>query len=118
MADLKAEITPMRMVLTERKPVELMVELVNNSNKTLMISMDIMLDEEIAFDKGGRNTFISKKFDAMQPGERFMQYFDIFAKANVNRGVHPIQITVLEHFNNSWEYVQSKKVKQLTLRVE
>lgn len=118
MTDLRAELSPMRMVLAERTPVEMMVELMNNTNKTLMISLDIILDNEISFDKGGRSSFQTKKFDALKTGERFMQYYDIFPKANVSRGVHNIEIIVTEHFNNSWEYVQSKKVKVLSLRVE
>lgn len=118
MAEIRAELTPIRMVLSERKPVELLVELINNTNKTTMISLDIVLDDYIAFDKGGRSNFQTKKFESMVPGERFREYFDIFPKACVEKGIHDIKIYVAEHYNNSWEYVTSKKVKVLSLRIE
>ena len=47
-----------------------------------------------------------------------MAYFDIFPKACVEKGIHDIKIHVAEHYNNSWEYVTSKKVKTLSLRIE
>jgi hypothetical protein len=118
MVELRAELTPMRMKLATREPVEMLVEVVNNTNKAVMLSLDVVLDNEIAFDKGGRSSFQTKKFDSMQPGERFRQYYDIFPKANVSFGIHDIQVIVAEHYNNSWEYVTNKKVKNLSLRVE
>lgn len=118
MVEVKAELTPIRMKLATREPVEMLVEVINNTNKAVMLSIDVVLDDQISFDKGGRSSFQTKKFDAMQPGERFRQYYDVFPKANVDYGVHDIQIIVAEHYNNSWEYVTSKKVKALSLRVE
>ena len=51
MVEIRAGLSPIRMVLSERKPVELSVELLNNTNKTA-ISLDIVLNDYIAFDKG------------------------------------------------------------------
>ena len=61
MIDLKAQLIPMRMVLMHKEPVELEIELINNSNKNQMVSIDIYSGDRIGFDKGGRNTFVSKK---------------------------------------------------------
>jgi len=46
-----------------------------------------------------------------------MQYFSIFPKISVEKGEQPIFISVVEHYN-SYQYILSKKTKQLSLRVE
>ena len=118
MIDLKAELIPMRMILTHKEPVELMLELVNNSNKSQMVSLDIYSGDRIGFDKGGRNTFVSKKIIEFKAGERLRDYYHLYPRVNVERGIETIRIELNEHFNNSFQYIQSKKVKELSLRVE
>jgi len=118
MIDIKAELTPMRLSLSRNEPVELMVEIENNSNKAQMISLEISLGNELAFDKGGRGSIDSKHILEFKAGERLRDYHNIYPRPNVQPGPHIILIQVNEHFNNSFQYVQSKKTKELTLRVE
>jgi hypothetical protein len=118
MIDLKAELIPMRMNLMHKEPVELEIELVNNSNKSQMISIDIYSGDRIGFDKGGRNTYVSKKIIEFKAGERIRDYYHLYPRVNVERGTETIRIELNEHFNNSFQYVQSKKVKELSLRVD
>jgi hypothetical protein len=118
MIDIKAELTPLRLSLRGKEPVELMVELINNSNKTQMISLEISAGNELAFDKGGRGSIQSKHITEFKAGERLRDYYNIYPRPNVVPGPHEILIQVNEHFNNSFQYVQSKKVKELVLRVE
>ena len=40
MIDLKAELTPFRMVLARREPLQLMIEMTNNSNKPQMVCLN------------------------------------------------------------------------------
>lgn len=118
MIDLKTTLSPMRMILAHKEPIELEIEMINNSNKTQMVSLDIYLGERIGFDKGGRNTFLSKKILEFKPGERTRNYYNIYPRVNVERGIETIRIELNEHFNNSFQYIQSKKVKELSLRIE
>jgi len=117
MVDIKTELTPLRMVLAARAPVELMVEIINNSSKPQMISYDIILGPQLAFDKGGRSNAQTKRFDEMQPGEKVRDYFDIYPRPNVANGEQPIMISVMEHFNKDYKYILSKKTKELSLRI-
>ncbi|MEK6958615.1 MAG: hypothetical protein AABW59_01075 [archaeon] len=117
MVDIKTELTPLRMILAKREPVELMVEIVNNTSKIQMISYDIVLGPQLAFDKGGRSNAQTKRFDEMQPGEKTRDYFDVYSRPNVENGEQPILITVMEHFNSDYKYIQSKKSKELVLRI-
>jgi len=118
MIDLRAELSPIRMVLARREPVELMVELNNNSNKPQMVSIELYAGDELAFDKGGRMNFQSKKITEFKAGERLRDYYHIYPKTNATYSIQTIRIVVNEHFNGSFQYVQSKKVKELTLRVD
>ena len=118
MVDVKTELTPMRMSISSREPVELMVEIENNSNKIQQISYEIMLGNEIGFDKAGRSSTQTKRFDSMKPGERIRDYFEIFPKVNISSRSQPITIMVIEHFEGNYNYVAAKKVKELTLRID
>ncbi|MCX6803093.1 MAG: hypothetical protein NTY48_00820 [Candidatus Diapherotrites archaeon] len=118
MIDVKAELSPFRMVLARREPVELMVELINNSNKIQMVSLELGGGSMLAFDKGGRMRVLSKKIDSFKPGERIRDYYNVYPAANVEKGIETITILVTEHYNNSYQYVQSKKVKELTMRID
>jgi hypothetical protein len=117
MIDIKAELTPMRLSLAKKEPIELMVELNNNSGKTKMITMEIVLDNQTGFDKQGRTNIITRRFDAMKTGERVREYFQIFPKTNVEYGDHKVIIGLIEHFN-SYNYVLGRKTKELTLIVQ
>ena len=118
MIDIRTELSPLRMVLARRNPVELMVELNNNTNKTQMITLTIDLGNQLAFDKGGRTSIQTKHIDKFQPGEHMRDYYNIYPRPVTDQGEHALVITIDEHYNNSYQYVQSKKSKELVLRVE
>jgi hypothetical protein len=118
MIDIKAEMSPMRMNLARREPVELMGEMNNNTNKSQMVSLEIYSGEMLAFDKGGRVGVESKKILDFKAGERMREYFHIYPRPNANTSTQTITLVLNEHFNNSFQYVQSKKVKELTLRID
>jgi hypothetical protein len=118
MIDLRAELTPFRMLIARKEPVELMVELNNNSNQAQMVSLEIFSGEMLAFDKGGRMNYQSKKISEFKAGERIRDYYNIYPRPNTEKSIQTITIVVCEHFNNSFQYIQSKKVKELTLRID
>jgi len=118
MIDLKAELSPIRMVLARREPVELMIELNNNTNKDQMVSIEIHAGDMLAFDKGGRMNVQSKKITAFKAGEHLRDYYHIYPRPTANKSIQTIRIEVNEHFNGSFQYVQSKKIKELTLRID
>ena len=80
MVEIRAGLSPIRMVLSERKPVELSVELLNNTNKTAMVSLDIVLNDYIAFDKGGRSNFQTKNLNQWLPEKDLWHTLTYFQK--------------------------------------
>ena len=117
MVKVDTQLTPFRLDLNTRKPVELMVEVKNDSDRTQIISYDVVLANTLGFDKQGLKNSVTRKFDAMQPGEKSREYFEIWPKATARAGEHPVLITVTEHYN-SFKYILGKKKKRLTLTVK
>ncbi len=116
MVRVDTQLTPYRLDLNSRRPVELMVEVVNDSDRTQIISYDIVLANTLGFDKQGLKNSIVRKFDGMQPNEKSREYFEVWPKATARRGNHPILITITEHYN-SYKYILGKKRKRLELKV-
>lgn len=118
MVDLKVEINPLRIVLGKDKSIELMINVSNDSQKTRLISCDIILSNHLAFDKSGRQNAIVKRFGELKPKEKKIIYLDIYPKMSINKGTEPIVISAMEHYNNDYDYLLSKKTKELFLRIE
>jgi hypothetical protein len=116
MVRVDTQLTPYRLDLNSRRPVELMVEIVNDSDRRQIVSYDIVLANTLGFDKQGLKNSITRKFDGMQPNEKSREYFEIWPKATARNGNHPILITVTEHYN-SYKYILGKKKKRLELKV-
>lgn len=117
MVNIKTELSPLRMVLNKKDPVELMVQITNDADKTRLVSFDIILGNHLAFEKQGRTNAKTKHLGEMAPGERVISYFSIYPKMSVEKGEHPILISAIEHYT-SYQYILGKKNKQLGLRVE
>lgn len=118
MVDIKAEISPLRIVFGKDKSVELMLQITNDSEKKRMISVDIVLGDNLSFDKSGRQNAIVKRFGELNPNEKKLIYLDVFPRMSANRGIEPILISAMEHFNNDYDYILKKKTKELSLRIE
>jgi len=117
MVDIRTELSPLRMVLKNKEPVELMVQITNDSDKPRLISFDIILGNHLAFEKQGRTNAKTTHLGEMSPGKRVMQYFSIYPKLSVESGEQPIFISAIEHYN-SYQYILGKKTKELSLRIE
>ncbi len=118
MVDIRAELTPLRLKFGSDKSVELMIQITNDSEKKRMISCDIILGNHLAFDKSGRQNAIVKRFGDVLPNEKKLIYLDIYPRMSVDRGIEPVVISAMEHFNNDYDYILSKKTKELSLRIE
>ncbi len=108
----------MRISFGKTKKVELMVQIENDSEKARTLSCDILLGNGIAFERSGLSNTKVLRLGKMKSGEKTVKYFDVFPRPMVKKGEQPIFISVLEHFEERYEYILSKKTKQLSLRIE
>jgi hypothetical protein len=117
MVEIRTELSPLRMVLKNKQPVELMVQIRNDSDKPRLTSFDIVLGNHFGFEKQGRTNAKSKHLGELAPGERIIAYFTIYPKMSVESGEHTILLSAIEHYT-SYQYILGKKTKQICLRVE
>jgi len=117
MVDIRTELSPLRMVLKNKDPVELMVQITNDADKTRLISFDIILGNHLAFEKQGRTNAKTTHLGEVAPGKRIITYFSIYPKISIEKGEQPIFISAIEHYT-SYQYILSKKTKELSLRIE
>jgi hypothetical protein len=118
MVELRTELNPFRMVFGKDKSVELMVKVTNDSDKARTISCEIVLSENLSFEKNGRGTSKILRLGKMKPNENNLQYFTIFPKPSITKTEQPIAISVAEHYEDNYEYILNSKTKNLSLRIE
>ena len=118
MVELRAELNPFRMVFGKDKSVELMIKVTNDSDKARTISCEMVLSENLSFEKNGRGTSKILRLGKMKPNESKLQYFTIFPKPSITKKEQPIAISATEHFEDNYEYILKSKTKTLSLRVE
>ncbi len=118
MVELKTELNPIRIELGKTKSVELMVQIKNDSNKARTISCDILLGNNLGFEKNGLSNARVIRLGKLKPNEKKIKYFSIYPKATITKREQPIFISVMEHFEEKYDYVLSKKSKQLSLRIK
>ena len=117
MVKIRTELNPLRLVLKNKAPVELMIKITNDSDKARLTSFDIVLGNHLSFEKQGRTNSKTKHLGELAPGEEVVQYFSIYPKMSIETGEHIILLSAIEHYN-SYQYILGKKTKQLYLRVE
>ncbi|MFA5358148.1 MAG: hypothetical protein WC308_04510 [archaeon] len=117
MVKILTELFPFRLILKNRTPVSLRLEIVNDTDKPQIISYEVLLAGELSFEKQGLKGCETDQIESMKPGDKISKYYKIYPKVTVRKGEYPITITVIEHYNN-FNYVLGKKVKRLGLIVE
>lgn len=117
MVSFKSNVFPYRMVLSRREPVQLSVEMKNDSAEQKLISLEISLPRNLGFDKSGLKTREVIKIGNMIANEEKKLYFDIFPKAATEAMEYPVDIMVLEHYKD-YNNVNRRQSKQVTIRVD
>ncbi len=118
MVELKTELNPLRLSLGKTKSVELMVQIKNDSEKARTISCDILLSNNLGFEKNGLSNTRVLRLGKLKSGEKKINYFNIYPKATITKKEQPIFVSVMEHFEDKYDYILSKKSKELFLRIE
>ncbi len=118
MVELKTELSPFRIVFGRTKSVELMVQVINDNEKARLVTCDVILSNQLSFEKQGMTNAKTLNLGEMAPAQKALYYFPIYPKMSIEKGEQPIVISVVEHFNNNPDYILSKKTKTIHLRVE
>ncbi len=93
---IRTSLFPLRFQV-KGKPVELTVEIINNGEKTKMISLEIFLPHALGFDKGSLNKGVRKRIGNIKPGETQKMRFEIYPSPVAQKGTYTAEVNVLEH---------------------
>jgi hypothetical protein len=116
MLSLKTEFHPYRLRLSSKQPVELYVEVTNNHQKAKMVSMEVVLEDQISFENSGFRNRMVKRWKSFEPGKTFRFYFSIYPKTSTRIGEREVQIRLLEH-ELTWDTVVREYLKDMPLSV-
>lgn len=108
---------PYRLVLKRKEPVELKVQLKNVGDKQKMISMHMLADKNLAFDKTGLKNNIMEKIDALMPSEKREFTYTVFPKQFASPGKYKLSLKAMEHYQ-SYKYSEKEYSKEIELTVE
>lgn len=114
---INTHFNPFRLRLSDKKPVELCVEIINRGDKTMMLTMEMALARQLSFDKSGIVRSKVQRIDKFLPGQKKVDYFNIYPKALAKRGEQGVLLRVMEHYGD-WDFVERSHVKKLGLKVE
>ena len=107
---------PYRLLLKRRQPVELTIDLINNSNQDSLITIEVILDKMLSFTKGGLKK-IEKVTDRMEAKKRKRFYFSIYPHVAASSGEYTVQIVITE-YGKDYHDIKRKIIKRSKLLVE
>lgn len=117
MVKLFAGFVPMRLRISDRAPVQMSVEIVNDENERKTVSLYLSLGKELSFEKGGFKTDRVIKIDSLNAGSSKKYYFEIWAKPHTEEGDQTIKLTLLEHYKDDYSTVKKETERDLSLTV-
>ena len=105
---------PYRLSLKRKEPVELKVEVMNKGEKDAMVSLQLMLDRNLALDKAGLKSAMIEKIDSLKPNEKKTFVYSVHAKGFTGPGIYPVAVKASEHYQ-SYRYAEREYTKSFEL---
>lgn len=115
--NIKVAFFPFRMYLKRKEPVELVIEIKNNSDKTKLLSMQLAASRVLSLDTSGINKGAEQKIGELAPGQSTKLKYEVFAKPTADYGEYPVRVKVFEHYN-SYDYIMQEYTKNVKLKIE
>jgi len=108
---------PYKLVLSERAPVTLEVRLKNTGAEEKLVSVAVTCAKELSLNPGGFAKHMEKRLGKLKPGASTIVTFKIYAKPTTLPGEYPLELSVIEHAGESYDYIEREKRYPLKLRV-
>ena len=117
MLKIETSIYPFRLKLSDKKPVQLKVNIRNMNDEDVLLSYDVLTSKVLSIDKGGFKTSVTTRVGKMEPGARTEAYFEIYPKTMARAGTYPILVRATEHYD-SYELVEKEYKKKIEIVVD
>ena len=108
---------PYKLVLSEKRPVTLEVRLKNTGAEEKLVSVALTCARALSLNPGGFAKHMEKRIGKIKPGASTVVIFKIYAKPTTLPGEYPLELSVIEHAGESYDYVERERTYPLKLRV-
>ena len=111
------ELFPLRFSLKVKEPSKLTIKATNAGLKSKLLTLELVLPEQLGLDKGSLNKGLRKRLGEVRPNETKVFETPVYlSPALASEGLFNGQIEVLEHLNDYNEVVRSFK-KPISFRI-
>jgi uncharacterized membrane protein len=94
---VRTSFTPIRMILAQRKPISLSVEVRNKGKATKGYTVSVRVPTKFGFDESGLVSTHRVRIKAIDPSQAKDAVFKIFPKFGLTSGNYDFDILVREH---------------------
>ncbi len=115
MINIITSLFPFRLNISEKKPVELTIQIKNMGLEAKLISCDIVLDNSISLDKSGLKKSISFRFGEIKANQIISEKLEIYPFQGIKPGDNKIMIKVNEHYLN-YDSLREKTEKVIIIK--
>ncbi len=113
---VKTRLTPIRMIIGQKEPVNLEVMLRNTGDGEVMTSVIVTTPPGLGLDRSCIAREKRQRLDYIKPGEEKTVNFKVFPKFNVKEGDYEILVNALTH-PDRYDKISSKRTHKTVLRV-
>lgn len=114
--EIKASFFPYRLILSHHEPVQLSIDVKNNTPIMKLLSLELSPEQTLAFDKAGLKRKIIEKMGEVKAEETRRFSFQVFPRSIVKEGEYPMDINVREH-HQDYSHTIVKTTHHLALKV-
>ncbi len=115
---VRTNFNPLRMMVGQKKPVQLNVEIKNKTSGTKSYSVLTKVPSFFGFDRSGLIRNKRKRAKRVKGKGKRKVTFDIYGKPGLSKGLYSIDIVVREHEKDRLDKTNEKVEHSETLRVE
>ncbi len=100
MIKIFTRIYPYRLNINSKDPIDLQIKLTNTTLSAKQISIELIPDSDLCFDKVGSKREEYKRIGFIKANESINLNYSVYPFTGIKPGTHRIKIIVGEHFND------------------
>ncbi|MCK9292638.1 MAG: hypothetical protein WCY27_00375 [archaeon] len=115
MINITTSIFPYRLDTRLKDSLELSLKVKNADTDIKLISIDVILDPNIALEKSGVKKAVSLRVGDLGGGKSILKKFEIYPFQGIKPGTYNVLVRVNEHYVN-YEQLKSKTEKLIPIK--
>ncbi len=115
---VRTSFTPIRMIVGQKDPVSLAIEVRNKGNKTKNYSVSVKVPFVFGFDKSGLMREHRIRIKSIDPSKAKEAVFSIYGKYGLKTGFYNFEVIIREHDEARFDKITDQQIFTAKLRVE